>query len=266
MTTGSSASGNAYTRIIEEIFNAHYRTGETSVPFERREIEETARRLGIDVPKNLGDLVYSIRYRMPMPESIVATAALDRQWAILPAGRSVYEFRQVRFSEIKPNALLARTDIPDATPGAISLYALSDEQALLATVRYNRLIDIFSGLACYSLQNHLRTSVPIWNPLRQRNESTQVETDELYVGIDKHGQHFAIPVEAKGESDSLNIVQIWQNALVCRSKLAGLPVRCIAVQAISDSVIALIELQTSDIDDIAVVEEKHYQLVVPDED
>ena len=266
MTISGPTGGNAYSRIIEEIFNSHYRIGETSVPFERREIEETARRLGIDVPKNLGDLVYSIRYRMPMPESIAATAAPEREWAILPAGRSVYEFRQVRFSEIKPNQQLASIDIPDATPGSISLYALSDEQALLATVRYNRLIDIFTGLTCYSLQNHLRTSVRVQNPIRQREESTQVETDELYVGIDKHGQHYAIPVEAKGGNDSLNIVQIWQNALVCRSKLAGLPVRCVAVQAISDSVIALIELQAPDIENIAIVEEKHYQLVAPDND
>ena len=265
MTTVNSPSGNAYTRITEEIFNQHYRPGDTSVPFERREIEDTARRLGIGVPKNLGDLVYSIRYRMPMPSSIVARAAPDREWAILPAGRSVYEFRQVRFSEIKPNQQLARTDIPDATPGSISMYALSDEQALLATVRYNRLIDIFTGLTCYSLQNHLRTSVSTWNPIRQREDSTQVETDELYIGIDKHGQHYAVPVEAKSGSDSLNVVQIWQNTLVCRSKLAGLPIRCVAVQSISDSAIALIELQASDIDNIAVVEEKHYQLVAPDE-
>ena len=157
-----TTSGNAYSQIIEEIFSSKYRPGDTSVPFERREIEETARRFNINAPRNLGDLVYSIRYRTALPDSIVNTAAPDREWAILPAGRSVYEFRQVRFSEIKPNDQLARTEIPDSTPGAISLYALSDEQAILATVRYNRLIDVFTGLTCYSLQNHLRTSIPVW--------------------------------------------------------------------------------------------------------
>lgn len=260
MTTG----GNAYANIIEEIFNSKYCLGDTSVPFERREIEATARRLNVKVPRNLGDLVYSIRYRMPLPNSIVRTAAPDREWAILPAGRSVYEFRQVRFSEITPNSQMIRTEIPDSTPGAISLYALSDEQALLATIRYNRLIDVFTGLTCYSLQNHLRTSIPVWNPIRHRHEPTQVETDELYVGLDKNGQHYAIPVEAKTDNDSLNIVQIWQNAQVCRSKLDGLPIRCVAVQAISESVLALIELEARDIENIAIVEEKHYQLVVLD--
>ena len=44
--------------------------------------------------------------------------------------------------------------IPDATPGIVQKYALADEQALLAKLRYNRLLDIFTGVTCYSLQNH----------------------------------------------------------------------------------------------------------------
>ena len=53
---------------------------------------------------------------------------------------------------------------------------MNDEQALLAKIRYNRLIDIFTGITCYSLQNHLRTTVP---------NIGQVEIDEIYIGIDK---------------------------------------------------------------------------------
>jgi hypothetical protein len=56
--------------------------------------------------------------------------------------------------------MLAETKVPDSTPGLISLYALNDEQALLARLRYNRLIDIFTGISCYSLQSHLRTALP----------------------------------------------------------------------------------------------------------
>ena len=82
---------------------------------------------------------------------------------------------------IAPNKLLAETKIPDATPGVITMYALGDEQALLAKLRYNRLIDIFTGVACYSLQSHLRTTVP---------NIGQVETDEIYIGIDRRGAHY----------------------------------------------------------------------------
>jgi hypothetical protein len=76
--------------------------------------------------------------------------------------------------------MMAETKVPDSTPGVIAMYALSDEQALLAKLRYNRLIDIFTGVACYSLQSHLRTSVRTLG---------QVETDEIYIGLDKRGAH-----------------------------------------------------------------------------
>jgi hypothetical protein len=54
---------------------------------------------------------------------------------------------------------MASTKVPDSTPGVVAKYALSAEQALLAKVRYNRLVDIFTGVACSSLQNHLRTTL-----------------------------------------------------------------------------------------------------------
>ena len=91
-----------------------------------------------------------------------------------------------------PNQNLAGTKIPDATPGIIAKYAFSDEQALLTRIRANRLIDIFLGIACYSLQNHLRTTVVGMG---------QVETDEIYVGVDKGGSHYVVPVQAKGGGD-----------------------------------------------------------------
>ena len=70
---------------------------------------------------------------------------------------------------------------------------MSDEQALLARVRYNRLVDIFLGIACYSLQNHLRTTA---------SNMGQVETDELYVGVDRRGSHYVVPIQAKGGKDA----------------------------------------------------------------
>src|SRR6185503_2646292 len=103
------------------------------------------------------------------------------EWIIRSAGTSQYFLALVKRALFKPNELLTLTKIPDATPGIISKYAMNDEQALLAKVRYNKLIDIFTGLTCYSLQNHLRTTVP---------KIGQVETDEIYIGIDKRGVHY----------------------------------------------------------------------------
>ena len=59
-----------YSRILEAIFARHYRAGLTELPFERSEITDVAAQLGVELPKNLGDLLYSFRYRTALPESI----------------------------------------------------------------------------------------------------------------------------------------------------------------------------------------------------
>jgi hypothetical protein len=74
------------------------------------------------------------------------------------SGRAKYEFRLVAINRITPNESLLTIKIPDATPEIIATNSLSDEQALLARVRSNRLVDIFLGITAYSLQNHLYES------------------------------------------------------------------------------------------------------------
>lgn len=207
------------------------------------------------LPKNLGDVVYSFRYRTILPESVRAQAPEGQEWIIRPAGRSRYRFVATAFATIRPNELLAETKVPDATPGVIAKYALNDEQALLAKLRYNRLIDIFTGVTCYSLQNHLRTTVP---------GIGQVETDEIYIGVDRRGAHYVFPVQAKGGSDRLSIVQIEQDMALCENKFPTLICRPIAAQFIDDDLIALFEFEEGE-HGIALSLEKHYRLVPPDE-
>lgn len=253
MTTPKSA--NRYSQLIEAIFLKHYREGIEDVAFDRIEITATADELGIALPKNLGDVLYSFRYRVPLPASIVEKAPEGFEWIIRPAGRALYRFVLVRQSNIAPSSVLAETKILDATPGVIARYALSDEQALLAIVRYNRLVDIFTGITCYSLQNHLRTAVRAMG---------QVEIDEIYIGIDKRGAHYVLPVQAKGRTDRIGIVQIEQDMAVCQAKFPDLICRPLAAQFMQNGVIAMFEFE-QDENSMGVSSERHYRLVRPDE-
>lgn len=169
----------AYAKILERVFRAKYHRGDRAVEFDRDELLRASRELRIAAPKNLGDLVYSFRYRTGLPPRISAHAGPGEAWLIRPAGRGRYRMVLAPVQPIAPNPSLAVTKIPEATPGIVARYALGDEQALLARLRYNRLVDIFTGAACYSLQSHLRTTAPGLG---------QVETDEIYVGIDKRGE------------------------------------------------------------------------------
>src|SRR3972149_5989654 len=135
---------NLYTKILEAIFEKHFKKGMTEIEFERTEISEAANKLGIKLPKNLGDVLYSFRYRTSLPKSITSTAPKDHEWIIRPAGKGRYKLVVVSQSSIRPSGVLTETKILDATPGMIISYSLNDEQSLLAKLRYNRLIDIFT--------------------------------------------------------------------------------------------------------------------------
>lgn len=242
---------NRYSALIEKIFFDRHTNKATELEFARADIEDAAGTLNIQLPKNLGDMLYAFRFRVDLPARIIETQPDGMEWVIELAGKALYRFRLVKFTRVLPREDLVRIDIPDATPELIRAYALDDEQALLAIVRYNRLIDTFLGLTTYSLQNHLRTTV---------KGIGQIEIDELYVGLDKRGCHYVIPVQAKGGNDQIGIVQISQDIRFVEEKFPGMRCRAVAAQFMDDQVIALFELTLQD-DEIKVVEERHYRLV-----
>jgi len=248
------SSQNRYEAIIEEIFHAKYQPGQRALVFMREDIRTAASHLNMELPKNLGDVVYSFRYRKVLPATILAKAPAGEAWIISPAGIGRYRFALVTDKPLIPNPNLAVTKIPDATPGIIKRYGFNDEQAILTGIRYNRLIDIFLGITCYSLQNHLRTTVPGMG---------QVETDEIYVGVNKKGDHYVVPVQAKGGRDQLNRVQIEQDMELCAHKFPALICCPVGVQSIQNNLIVLFEFERTG-DDLSIVSEKHYQLVSPD--
>ena len=246
---------NRYAKILEAIFAKHFKKGAAEIEFERTEFSQVADKLGIALPKNLGDVLYSFRYRTLLPKSITSKAPKGYEWIIRPAGKGKYRLVAVTQSNIAPSNVLAETKIPDATPGVIAKYSMNDEQSLLAKIRYNRLVDTFTGLTCYSLQNHLRTTL---------RDGSQVETDEIYIGLDKRGAHYVLPVQAKGGKDKIGVVQIEQDFEMCALKFPHLICRPIAAQFIDKNLIALFEFEQSK-SRIKVTSERHYRLVKPDD-
>jgi hypothetical protein len=245
-----------YKQIIEAVFHRYWKKGKTEFAFERDELKQVCEKLNIDAPKNLGDIIYTFRYRQNLPKTILDTQPKDRGWLILGDGDARYRFRLNKLTHIRPtNGLLVRK-IPDATPEIISGYALTDEQALLAKVRYNRLIDLFLGVTAYSLQNHLRTKIPNYG---------QIEIDELYVGLDSRGAQYIIPVQAKGGTDILGAIQTIQDVTFCQTekRYRDCIPRAVSAQFLADDTIALFET-TFDGDEVSIMRERHYKLAQSD--
>lgn len=244
-------TGTRYALLIERLFFNKYQDGSEIVEFNREEITDTAIELEIDLPKNLGDVIYSFRYRQPLPQSIVNKATEGKEWIIESVGKAKYQFVLVTINRIVPNPMMATIKLPDSTPEIVVAYAQNDEQALLAKVRYNRLIDTFLGISAYSLQNHLRTTV---------KGMGQIEIDEIYVGVDSGGRQYVVPVQAKGGKDQLSVVQTKQDINCCREKFPRLVCRTVSAQFMPNDVIAMFELGLEE-DRVVVFKELHYKLV-----
>jgi hypothetical protein len=265
-----------YTQVIERIFHNHYRKGDKEFEFDREEIEEVARALHLEgsttkaKSKNPGDVIYTFRHRKPLPNSILQTQPPDRSWIILGAGDARYRFRLNKLTHLIPTKGKKVIPIPDSTPEIIVKYTKrDDEQALLAKIRYNRLVDIFLGVTTYSVQNHLRTKIPNYG---------QIEIDELYVGVDKVGRHYVIPVQVKGVKDKLGVIQTIQDITYCRTApelnragspkgkkkdFSGLECRAVSAQLIRDGQDEVIAMFLSDFDgdEVVEVDQRHYSLV-----
>ncbi len=245
-----------YEQIIEWVFARNYQPGDVIVKFNRDELVLASAQLGFERIKNLGDIPYSFRFRRELPQAIQSMAPPNAEWIITGTGISDYAFRLASPGKIQPSRHHYPIKIPDATPEIVRHYAPgTDEQALLTRARYNRLIDLFTGLTCYSVQNHLRTTV---------NGIGQVEVDEIYVGMNKRGAHFVLPCQAKSPGDRFSIVQVMQDMALCTERYLMAICRPIALQFMDEDNVALLELAVREKDDILmlnIVDEKHYQLI-----
>ena len=110
----------------------------------------------------------------------------------------------------------------------------------------------------------MRTSIRVEGSSGAKSSNAQIETDEIYVGIDRHGSHHILPVQAKGGTDRLNIVQIWQDFRVAEKKFESLTARPLATQFMDDKSIALFEFSESG-NQISIARERHYSLVLPEQ-
>lgn len=245
-----------YAQIIEWVFFENYRENDVIVPFDRDQLVQATNELGLARAKNLGDIPYSFRFRRELPDSIQSTAPTNAEWIIVGVGIGAYAFRLASPGKIEPQSHYLPIKIPDATPEIVRYYAPgTDEQALLTRARYNRIVDIFSGLTCYSIQNHLRTTI---------TDIGQVEVDEIYVGVNKRGTHFVLPCQAKSPGDKFGIVQVMQDIALCKERYPAAICRPIALQFNGEDNVAVLELAVREEKDVLllnVVDEKHYQLV-----
>ena len=84
---------NRYARILEAIFLSKFREGATHLDFARTDIHTFADQLGVKRPSNLGDVLYSYRYRQLTSAAIAARTTDGHEWIIRGIGTGLYRLR-----------------------------------------------------------------------------------------------------------------------------------------------------------------------------
>ncbi len=156
---------------------------------------------------------------------------------------------------VEPNPWLVTNPIFDETPRYVGGVSVLDQTRLLTVLRHNRLVSLFLGLSTYSHTINYRA---------QMRGIGQIEIDEVYVGVDREGRQFVVPVQAKGGNDKLSAVQARQDIMCCASKFPALICRAISAQFMEGDLIALFKLTLED-GMIKVADEAHYRLVPADQ-
>lgn len=242
-----------YDKIIVSLFKKKYKATEekSEIYFTKDEIVATAKKLKIEL-RNPPDVVYTFRSRRVLPLAIRKTG----NWILTPKGKGKFAFAKTArapFVDIQDG--LSHIEILNALPEIVEKYASNDEQGLLSVIRYNRLIDIFTGITCFHLQSHIRTTIA---------GEGQIEIDELYVGIDKNGKEFILPIEAKSpdQRDKLGWFQIANLVKYANQYFADLKCRPIAVKPIGKNMVCIIEFDDkNDYEKIGIKNIKLYKLV-----
>jgi len=242
-----------YDKIIIALFEKKFKAGghKEKIDFTKDELVETAKKLRIPL-RNPPDVVYTYRSRRVLPGQILRMG----NWMLVPKGKGKFAFEKTEkspFIEIQKG--LAPIEILNAMPEIVEKYTANDEQGLLSAIRYNRLIDIFTGITCFHLQSHIRTTI--------RNEG-QVEIDELYVGIDEDGREYIIPTEAKSpdERDKLGWYQVANLVSFAKQYFPHMKCRPLAAKPIKKAMVYLIEFDDeNDYDKIGIKNIKLYKFL-----
>jgi hypothetical protein len=226
--TKKKSKKTLYADVINAVFSKHFKSGATRLPFTRDALLHAMSAMGLEITgeekaiaKNIGDIIYSFRFRRDFPDEILKTAPKGKMWMIVGKGDAQYEFRLITTPNLSPDPGWYCTKLHDATPEIVRRFKLGDEQAVLARIRYNRLVDLFCKCVAYSLQNHLRTKV---------EGVGQIEIDELYVGVNRQGEHFIIPVQVKKERDRLGVSQLLQDLEYCQRTHPKMSARALGAQ------------------------------------
>jgi hypothetical protein len=238
----------SYDTIINNIFLKRYNQTDR-VAFSREDLINEAEQQSIKI-SNIGDILYTYRYRKSLPPDILATQPEGQTWLIEGRGNGKYEFILKTIIGLAPTPKTELVKIKDRSPKILKKINTDDEQYHLNRIRFNKLISRLMTFKCFPIQSHLRTNVP---------EVGQIEIDEFYAGTFQHKTHL-VPVQVKHHSEKLSLVQLEQDFKFCQSQYPKYLAHPVGVYVLDKNQYLIIEVSFVN-GQIEVVKELYCELI-----
>ena len=244
LEAGSLNRGSA---ILSLIFAERYRGSNTPVSFTKDDLQTAGEDLGIDLPKNLSDVIYALRHRSPIPEGIQRTALKGQDWVIETVGRSEYWLIQRPCQRIEADPSAFDYLFEDETPRIARDFGMKGAPLLDCILRKNQILKKFLGSPVEHLQSQVRASV---------KGVGQVEVGSLFFS-DINGE--VIPVCLIAKPGEFNLAKAAQNMRFAAAHYPEMDCRPVVAQLLSEKRVALFELSGSP-ETPHVLHEAHFSL------
>lgn len=238
---------NRYEAIILHIFMENYRHTDTPICFTKDGLRAAAESLLIDLPKNLSDVVYALRYRSPIPAAIQQTAHQGQEWVIETVGRGKYWLIQRPCQKIEANPEVLDFLVEDQTPSIVRDFGMKGAPLLECMLRKNQILASFLGAPVEHLQSHVRASV---------TGIGQVEIGSLFFSPENDT---ITPVCLVARPGEFNLNKASQAMKFAAEHYSQLDCRLVVAQLLTDRKIALFELYGSP-ERPRVLQEAHFSL------
>lgn len=170
----------------------------TPISFERTDILDVCKNEFGEAPKNLGDIVYSLRYRLDYLSNYDYLLEKDYTWTLLSTGIGQYELaplKKLRLPNLESENVLY---VDDQTPAHIHKLRPLNDQSLLMKVIQNGILNEFLQDDLMFLQAHHKVNLNNWG---------QAEIDGILAS--NNSSHLYL-IEVKGYTEVIGWPQMIQ--------------------------------------------------------
>ena len=194
----------------------------TPISFERTDILEICAKEFGKAPKNLGDIIYSLRYRLDYLSTYDYLLEKDYTWTLLSTGIGKYELsplKKLRIPSLESEDIIY---IKDNTPKHIHELRPLNDQSLLMKIIQNDILNEFLQDDLVFLQAHHKVNLQNWG---------QAEIDGILAS--NYSPHLYL-VEVKGYTEVIAWPQMIQLKMYAQQNHSDTPFTPLFIQSHKD--------------------------------